>query len=261
MDELLTAQQSTWEEKEKLSQQLEDERQNNVNAAIGQVVSEVKAKKMETMKGIKRLQAQKESLAKKQKMSKAEYEKTKSELQADMALYQQAQVDFDAFEAGDPKRDETEGVMGGLLDRIEQKRAILVAAKEGAERARKDMRKLDARLTEERAELVASNGLLDQNERLRAAIVAEEREKFQSEKDALVEAAVGEEKRRIEEQRELMEKSAEEIQEGFKKRETVLEGKIKKLEHDARESAVRTEARGVEREELENKLAEAEVRL
>lgn len=41
---------------------------------------------------------------------------------------------------------------------------------------------LDARLTEERAELVASNGLLDQNERLRAAIVAEEREKFESEK-------------------------------------------------------------------------------
>lgn len=41
---------------------------------------------------------------------------------------------------------------------------------------------LEARLTEERAELVASNGLLDQNERLRAAIVAEEREKFQSEK-------------------------------------------------------------------------------
>lgn len=41
--------------------------------------------------------------------------------------------------------------------------------------------------------------------------------------DALVEAAVGEEKRRIEEQRELMEKSTEEIQEGFKKRETVLE--------------------------------------
>lgn len=39
MEELLTAQQSTWEEKEKLSQQLEDERQNNVNAAIGQVIS------------------------------------------------------------------------------------------------------------------------------------------------------------------------------------------------------------------------------
>lgn len=30
------AQKSTWEEKEKLSKQLEEERQNNVNAAIGQ---------------------------------------------------------------------------------------------------------------------------------------------------------------------------------------------------------------------------------
>ena len=40
-----------------------------------------------------------------------------------------------------------------------------------------------------------------------------------------------------------------------------MQAKIKKLEHDAMESAVRTEARGVEREELENKLAEAEVRL
>ena len=36
MEELLTAQKSTWEEKEKLSRQLEDERQNNINAAIGQ---------------------------------------------------------------------------------------------------------------------------------------------------------------------------------------------------------------------------------
>ena len=40
-----------------------------------------------------------------------------------------------------------------------------------------------------------------------------------------MQAAVGEEKRRIEEQRELMERSAEEIQEGFKKRETVLEAR------------------------------------
>lgn len=37
MEELLSAQQSTWDEKEKLSIQLEEERQNNVNAAIGQV--------------------------------------------------------------------------------------------------------------------------------------------------------------------------------------------------------------------------------
>lgn len=39
MDELISAQKSTWEEKETLSKQLEEERQNNVNVAIGQVMS------------------------------------------------------------------------------------------------------------------------------------------------------------------------------------------------------------------------------
>ncbi len=130
MDEMLSAQKSSWEEKEKLSRQLEEERHNNVNAAIGQVlhvftqaahftvylsfartsmffvafrdgtrrsryaqychllkyhvviadkvVNEVKAKKMETMKGIKRLQVQKEALAKKQKQAKADYDKVQN---------------------------------------------------------------------------------------------------------------------------------------------------------------------------------------
>lgn len=44
--------------------------------------------------------------------------------------------------------------------------------------------------------------------------------------EALVEAAVGEEKRRILEQREEMEKSADEIREVFKKREALLKVKI-----------------------------------
>lgn len=39
------------------------------------MVSEVKVKKMETMKAIKRLQVQKETLAKKQKQAKADYDK------------------------------------------------------------------------------------------------------------------------------------------------------------------------------------------
>lgn len=38
MDEMVQTQKSSWEEKEKLSKQLEEERHNNVNAAIGQVI-------------------------------------------------------------------------------------------------------------------------------------------------------------------------------------------------------------------------------
>lgn len=43
-----------------------------------QVVNEVKAKKLETMKAIKRLQAQKEQMTKKHKMAKIEYDKVLS---------------------------------------------------------------------------------------------------------------------------------------------------------------------------------------
>lgn len=41
-------------------------------------------------------------------------------------------------------RDEAEVLMGRLLDGIEAKRGMLVAAKEGAERSRKDIRKVSA---------------------------------------------------------------------------------------------------------------------
>lgn len=40
----------------------------------------------------------------------------------------------------------------------------------------------------------------------------------------------------------------------------LLQGKIKKMEQEAREAKARTEASRLEREDLENKLAEAEVR-
>ncbi|CAM9727312.1 unnamed protein product, partial [Chrysoparadoxa australica] len=48
--ELAASQKDAWEEKELLSQQLAAERQNNVSAVIGEVVGDVKQKKMETMK-------------------------------------------------------------------------------------------------------------------------------------------------------------------------------------------------------------------
>lgn len=46
----------------------------------GQVVNEVKAKKMETMKGIKRLQVHKENLVRKQKQAKVDYDKVRTSI-------------------------------------------------------------------------------------------------------------------------------------------------------------------------------------
>lgn len=47
-------------------------------SAVEQVVGEVKAKKMETMKAIKRMQVQKEQLSKKQKQARIEYDKVRT---------------------------------------------------------------------------------------------------------------------------------------------------------------------------------------
>lgn len=59
------------------------------------MVSEVKAKKMETMKGIKRLQVQKESLSKKQKQAKADYDKASSKICWLQILHVNAAWDID----------------------------------------------------------------------------------------------------------------------------------------------------------------------
>jgi chromosome segregation ATPase len=92
---LQSAQQQTWEEKEALSRALELERQNNVTAAIGQVVDEVKQSKLETMKSIKRLQKGKEALTKKQKALRAQYDGLKDALQLSMTQYETTQAEYD----------------------------------------------------------------------------------------------------------------------------------------------------------------------
>ncbi|CAM9500312.1 unnamed protein product, partial [Discosporangium mesarthrocarpum] len=214
---------------------------------------------METMKSIKRLQRQKESLGKKQKQAKSDYDKVKAELQARMNEYQEAQMEFDGLEEGQPSRDEAEARMGRLLDTIESMRVALMGSREEVEKARKDIRKVDGRLMEGRAELVASCGLLDQNETLRAVIAADEREKFESEKEALVEAAVGEEKKRMEEEREELEKTVDEVRQSFGRKEEELRGVIAHLNKEKKEMLAKEEGHRSEREELENRLADAEV--
>jgi hypothetical protein len=95
LQSLQSAQQQTWEEKEALSRALELERQNNVTAAIGQVVDEVKQSKLETMKSIKRLQKAKEAVAKKQKLLRGQYDALKDLLQQSMTLYETTQAEYD----------------------------------------------------------------------------------------------------------------------------------------------------------------------
>lgn len=71
---------------------------------FSQVVSEVKAKKMETMKGIKRLQVQKDGLAKKQKQAKADYDKVTSQFLLEVRRRSSGGVAFQSFRCRCPFR-------------------------------------------------------------------------------------------------------------------------------------------------------------
>ncbi|CAM9564836.1 unnamed protein product, partial [Phaeothamnion confervicola] len=259
LDELRAAQQQTWEEKEKLSRQLEQERSNNVSAAIGEAVDGVKKRKLETMKEIKRLQKRKEELAKRQRSLKGQYDKVKESLQIEMATYQKKQAEHDALPAGDDRRAAAEAAMAAGLDTIEKAREELLRCRKDADGCRGELKQLEEKLTEERAELVASNGLLDQNERLRAAVAAEEREKFNAERGQLVEAALEEERRKMEQRREELEKSIDEVRSEGMRKEVALRVRVLQLEKEVAEAHAAADASRAEVEGLENRLAEAEV--
>jgi hypothetical protein len=96
---------------------------------------------------------------------------------------------------GDERRVTLEVTLGSSLDRIESERAQLLVTRAELEKLKKEAKRIETKLVEERAELVASNGVLEQNVKLRAAIAAEEREKFASEKEGYLQAALEEERR------------------------------------------------------------------
>ncbi len=56
LEKMEESQRSSWEEKQRLSKLLEEERNQNVNAVIGNMMQTVKDKKVTHMKNIKRLE-------------------------------------------------------------------------------------------------------------------------------------------------------------------------------------------------------------
>ncbi|KAG5178023.1 P-loop containing nucleoside triphosphate hydrolase protein [Tribonema minus] len=261
LQSLQSAQQQTWEEKERLSKQLEAERANNVTAAIGQAVDDVKHSKLETMKAIKRLQKTKEGVAKRQKALRTQYDRLKDALQASMDRYQAAQAQYDQLADGDAARAPLEGELAGLLDAIESQRADLLACRADVDKAKKEAKRVEEKLAEERAELVASNGLLEQNARLRAAIAAEEREKFAGEKDAYLREALAAERINIAQQAAVIERSIDEVREAAQLREAELSFELKEARRECEERAARQAALQAEIEDLTNQVAESEVAL
>lgn len=190
-------QRNAWEEKERLSKALEDERQANMNAAISTMMATMKEEKLHAMKTIKKLTNEKAALSKTVKDSKELQAKLKPRLDANMKNYmllQKRAEESDDAAAVDAITDE----LHTLMTQIEQDRAEFLRLGELHKVSKLRMTALEEELTDERAELVSTAGLLEQNDKIRSQIQEEERKAAQ----AMIETELAAERLKMQRERE-----------------------------------------------------------
>mmetsp|Transcript_5640 Transcript_5640/g.12401 ORF Transcript_5640/g.12401 Transcript_5640/m.12401 type:complete len:722 (-) Transcript_5640:345-2510(-) len=207
LEEMQAQQANTWEEKEKLTKALEAEREANMNTVISEMMNGVKEQKVQHMKNIKRLTNEKAMLSKNFKELKDGNVTLKGRLDKDIQQYQSLQKTYDSvagevaaiadagllegdagFEAGQQaqaqKQEEAEAManrMIELLTGIENSRLQYTEKRDSLKRIKARLDIIEDEITDERAELVATAGLLNQNDKLREQIQAEERQKMKVE--------------------------------------------------------------------------------
>ena len=189
--ELQSNQNESWEERAKLSAELEKERQNNSNSTMGSVIDSIKEKKMLTMKAIKKAQHSKAKLVKSYRDLQQNFADLKKLLDTEMKEYQAKQTEFESM-ADSPDKDRVEEELASLLDKIEQGRTELVQKRADMLQIKKDSEELEDSIIAQRAELVANADLLSQNDNLRKAIQKEEMEKMEAMKEDFLKNEVSE---------------------------------------------------------------------
>ena len=201
-------QKNDWEEKMKLQEALEAERQQNLNSAISDVMTHVREDKLLHMKNIKRLGDEKNRVNGVLKESKTGKEKLKHVLDESMQKYQALQKSLEditekiATLESKPKsmasvdgqaQTETEtetysedvevrrvhldisAEITMLLLDIETQRAGWVNKRDANKTAKDKLVEIDKDIEAERVELVATSTILQQNDRIRLQIQEEER--------------------------------------------------------------------------------------
>lgn len=193
LKEMEQSQQAAWEEKERLSKALEEERQANMNTVIGQMMQNVKDEKVQHMKNIKRLTNEKALLAKTFREAKDQGSNLKQQLDENINTYQLLQKKYDDLAAlagendehSDPAVQEEADRMANdmiqLLTNIESDRLLYTEKRDLLRKTKDRMEKVELEITDERAELVTTAGLLSQNDKIREQIQQEEREKMKVE--------------------------------------------------------------------------------
>lgn len=272
LEEMEASQRNVWEEKERLQSQLEAERQHNLNQAISSMMKSVKEDKVNRMKAIKRLTNEKTSLSKEYKDSKDSFGQMKEKLDTTMKRYQEFQQKYEDLStlqvqaAGTAQEAEytsqlenLAGQMSSLLTQIEEDRSKWLQMRENIKKMKDRLSEIEELMTEERAELVATAGILDQNDKIRSQIQEEERQKAQQviaeEVQRLRESV---EKERLQVRGSLEEEMKSELQHW--KEEVADIQKMWQQEIQRKEEALALYKQSQSEAEIfENRLAEAEV--
>lgn len=187
------AKQQSWEEKERLTELYEQERQNslaNEKKILG-FMQTVKQEKMDIMKRIKALQQRKLQLAKQMRQRKQSYAANKTKLQSDVDTFQSASA------KGIPLVDKQK-----LMDGIETCKTLVIADRDDMARLKDELKACEDKLVEEEAEVAAKSALLEEDDKLRKAIQDDEREKMQRERALYLQEALEEERKQFQREAE-----------------------------------------------------------
>ncbi len=266
LKELQEAQKSAWEERERLSKQLEEERQSNMNTVISNMMTTVKDQKVNIMKNIKRLTNEKANITKKMKLYKDSNDGLRSKLDELMVEYQTRQAEYDNLIGQKDTENSSllESIgndMARLLENIEANKNEWVKRREELRALKDSLDSIEEEITSERGELVATAGLLDQNDKLRAQIVEEERSKAKE----LIEQEVAKARALLDIEKSALEgdletKHSEEI---LKLTETIklLEIKIDGLQNSHEDALTKNKALQRYIDDIEGRMTDAEVSL
>ena len=271
---------NAFEEKERLSKALEEERQSNMNMVISEMMHSVKEQKVMHMKNIKRLTNEKTQLTKGMKDTKESNLKMKKDMDKYIVEYQQLQKRYDEVAAHAAtiegsneeetkilqtqelsKADEIARTMITLLSTIEETRQQYTEQRTALKKLKERLDLIEIELTDERGELVATTGLLSQNDKLREQIQVEEREKMrvQLEQEMLKQKSLMDEERKN--VRETISSELEKEMQDLRSEAAKLKSQLTLEQTKCAEYAQQEKLGQEYAEELEQRLADSEVEI
>jgi len=181
----------TWQqrmrERERLTQELEAERQANLGRALGDIIGDVKQRKLQTLQKINVQQQRRATLSKDVKRLKQDLNKYTALVNKRAEEYEQVQKERETLlSLGLPGTDALADELAQRFLAIEQADSAQKEAKRSIKSVNLEIQQVDRLIQDLKADLVASSALLQDNDRIRKRIQEEEMAKWAKEKEQLL---------------------------------------------------------------------------